>query len=120
MTIEEGLPRRRHRVAWLENTVPPPAETAFVERGFTVSRCTTQELRDPAYLNGVAAVVFTQPPAKLNVVARALQDHGARLLNHGCHVLVRPVANGLPLVTGVGSGNSVAAIPETLWLPASC
>jgi len=111
MAIDEGFPRRRHRVAWLGPPLLQAAEHAFVERGLTVQQCTDQQLEDRNYLAALAGVVIMQTSAKPNKAAQAIRRHGLRLLNHDCRLLIRPSApvrappmDPLPLITDAING----------------
>lgn len=88
-----NAPRRllgRKQVAWFASIPPPEARKAFEERGFRVATCTDRDLRDPAYLAGLSAVVFSQTAEKPLQVAQNIENHAARLLNYDCQVILRP------------------------------
>jgi hypothetical protein len=94
---------RRMGVAWLGMEPPNDARQAFEERGYHVSECSSADLNNPAFLAGLAAVVFTQDRAKLRRIAEALEQHARKLLDFDCRIIVRPVVlrelNGLPVIT---------------------
>jgi hypothetical protein len=86
-------PRRllgRKQVAWFGSVPPDDAKSAFVDRGFLVASCTDADLRDPAYLAGLSAVIFSQSIDKPLQVAQGLENHAQRLLNYDCLVVIRP------------------------------
>lgn len=104
--VTDLLPlRRRSRVAWFQDTPPVDGKRAFEERSFVVTSCTDEDLRTPAYLAGLAAVVLVQNAEKVFQIRQRLVDHARRLLDYDCGVVVRPHVrpgvNGLPIITRV-------------------
>jgi len=91
MTIDLILPRRRHQVAWFRDNPPRKGCVAFLEREFRVSptACSVQDLQQHAFLSALAAVVFTQNPAKPLQITRDLQAYAPMLLDYDCRVIVR-------------------------------
>jgi Ternary complex associated domain 9 len=95
MTIDEGRTRDRGAVAWFGSVVPKEARSEFVARQFHVDEqpCTDDQLVDPLFLSGLAAVIFTQDAQKPNQIVRDLQTHGQRLLDWDCRVVARTATN---------------------------
>jgi len=89
INVPRGLPSRK-QVAWFGRTPPADGERAFTERGFLVTSCTDADLREPAFLAGLSAVVFGQSLDKPLQIAQNLRDHAQRLLNYDCLVILLP------------------------------
>jgi hypothetical protein len=88
-----NAPRRlvgRKQVVWFGCEPPADARKAFEDREFLIGPCKDEDLRTPAFLSGVSAVVFQQSADKPNQLAQSLRDHAARLLNYDCQVILRP------------------------------
>jgi len=95
----------RKGVAWFGIDPPPDGRRAFEERGFVVTPCSVRDLYRPGFVEGLAAVIFTQNSAKLAGIARDLKRHAARMLTYDCRVIIRtvrqPELDGQPLVISV-------------------
>lgn len=91
MTINapSRLVLRKH-VAWFGCEPPAEGREAFESRGFKVTSCSPTELNDTGFLSGLSAVIFVQSADKPAQVGQYLRDHGERLLNYDCQVVVRP------------------------------
>ncbi len=90
-----NAPRRlvgRKQVAWFGTEPPADGKKAFEDRGFRVTSCTEVELRNPAFLAGLSAVVFSQSVEKPLQIAQSLENHAQRLLNYDCLVILRPAS----------------------------
>lgn len=115
MTIDLGLPPRRHRVSFIEVDPPAEAQAAFAERGLLTSRCEEKDLKDRAYISGVTAVVLIQKPDDPGRASKLLRTYGGHLLDFDCRVFVRvappsenpPTDNVAFIVAGINS----AALP---------
>jgi hypothetical protein len=92
MAITEGTLESSSRlnIAWLNSPQPTEATQAFSARGYSVETCDSEALGRPAFLAGLAAVVFTQNPDKLRDIGSDIEAHGARILDHGCQILAIP------------------------------
>jgi hypothetical protein len=80
--------RGRRGVAWLSSEPPQEARQVFSERDYKVVSCTDDQLESPAFIEGLAAVVFTQDALKLPKMQRDLKRHARRLLDYDCRVIV--------------------------------
>ncbi|MGA2373831.1 MAG: hypothetical protein ABSG11_24515 [Candidatus Korobacteraceae bacterium] len=88
-----NAPRRllgRKQVGWFGIAPPADGRKAFEDRGFLVTTCSDADLRNPAYLSGLSAVVFNQSAEKALQIVPSLQNHAQRLLNYDCLVILRP------------------------------
>jgi hypothetical protein len=86
----------RLKISWYDTDAPDEAVGAFEQRGFSVERCSDLQLGDSAYLEGLAAVVFTQSPSKLLAISEQLEAHAARLLDYGCYLTAVPAKDQRP------------------------
>ena len=97
MAITELLPVDSKKGVACFGDAPSGKESlAFTERGFSVAGCTAEQLGDPIFLAGRAAVVFTQTADKPLQFASCFEGHAKRLLDRGCHVFVRSASLPLP------------------------
>ena len=101
MGIELNRVRGRKHVAWLNLEPDSEARRILEEREYLVARCTEDHLRDPAYLAGLTAVVFSQSAEKPTRIGRELQSHARRLLDYDCRIIVRPSALGATIAENV-------------------
>jgi hypothetical protein len=101
MPIELNRLRGRKQVAWLREQPAAEGERVFREREFSVTACADQNLQEPEFLAGLSAVVFTQGAEKPLQIAKDLEIHAHRLLDHDCRIILRPAANGLAILINV-------------------
>ena len=117
MPINAGRLPGRQLVAWLETEPPDEGRRAFEDRKFRVDPCSEQQLRQPDFLAGLTAVVFTQNAAKPLQVAQHLRDHGARLLDYDCQIILRPGSRELSLEPSIFTSVIDKLRLSTAWLP---
>jgi hypothetical protein len=98
MTIDILRSVRRGRVAWLSSKPPQNAEQIFKDRNFVVSSCTDNDLDSHSFIEGLAAVVFTQDALKLPKIERQLRRHARGLLDYDCRIIVRSAPNQNPSI----------------------
>lgn len=96
MAIDSLKFQGRREIAWLNSDPPADAEEAFKDRNFKVSRCSDHQLNEHAFVAGLSAVVVTQTATKLSRTERELRQHGRRLLNYDCRIIVRAAPNQAP------------------------
>ncbi|MBI5450168.1 MAG: phosphotransferase [Gammaproteobacteria bacterium] len=98
MAIAEILSRTRTRIACFGGIPLGDEGRSFLERGLLVTPCTEDDLRDTAYLSGVAAVVFTQNIKKYLSIVPLFEEHAKRLLDHDCSIFVRLAPDGRSII----------------------
>ncbi len=118
MPINAGRLPGRQLVAWLETEPPDKGRRAFEDRKFKVDPCTEQQLREPDFLAGLTAVVFTQNPEKPLQIAQFLENNAARLLDYDCQIILRPGSPELSKDPSIFTNAVNRLRLWTAWLPA--
>lgn len=94
MAITELLPLRARRQIACFGGLPSGNDLrAFLDRDFLVTPCSERDLHDPAYLSGLAAVVFTQNTNKPLQIVPPLNSAAKLLLNFDCRIVIRLAPN---------------------------
>ena len=122
MSINEVtlVKRARLNIAWYEVDPPDDARAALNARGFKVSSCSDSQLHDLSLVEGLAAVVFTQNPAKLAAVRDQLAQQATTLLDFGCIIVAVPARDQRPSLVHLLSGLDlphVSTIDQVLPVP---
>lgn len=113
MAISERRPRARAAVAWLGDLPPPDVRELFVARGFLTYLCDEATLKEPSFLAGLSAVIFTQDPAHPRRVVKQIAAHAETLLNFDCQVIVR-VASAAVIPGHEGTTSFVVLVAEAV------
>lgn len=92
MAINEKRPRDRAAVAWLGDLPPTDVLELFIARGFVTYPCDEDKLKNPSFLAGLSAVIFTQVPNHPRRVVKQIENHAKTLLDFDCQVIVRVVS----------------------------
>jgi len=103
VAIDYGQLARRKVVAWFRSAPEDEAAKAFVGRNFVVQSWQEAELADDVLLSGASAVVFVQKAQRPTEVASDLARYGARILDLGCNVIVRPLGGHVRSIANVAN-----------------
>jgi hypothetical protein len=103
VAIDYGQLERRKVVAWFRSAAPEDAEKAFAQRNFIVQSWQEPELANDVLLSGATAVVFTQKADRPTEVASDLGRYGARILDLGCNVIVRPLGGYVRSIANIAN-----------------
>lgn len=88
MSIDRIIPNERRIVAWLNAEIPQAGSDAFKARGYTPVACNGEDLKQAAFLNGLAAVFIAMDQAKPLQFLRDIEAHARLLLIYDCRVIV--------------------------------